>query len=117
MMVCGNTNGFPKIHCVLPLDYHLIRASMVVMFLFFGYQKWFDYEALALIPYINHALSFSGCTPYSASKAPLTSSELRSGCFGALSVRLDPGVAQMDAVLLGQLLVEVSHVQIEYRSR
>lgn len=36
------------------LDYHLIRASMVIIFLFFGYQKWFDYEAQALIPYISH---------------------------------------------------------------
>ena len=36
------------------LDYHLIRASMVVIFLFFGYQKWFQYEAQALIPYISH---------------------------------------------------------------
>ena len=36
------------------LDYHFIRASMVVIFLFFGYQKWFDYEAQALIPYISH---------------------------------------------------------------
>jgi uncharacterized membrane protein YkgB len=36
------------------LDYHLLRASMVVIFLFFGYQKWFEYEAQALIPYISH---------------------------------------------------------------
>jgi uncharacterized membrane protein YkgB len=36
------------------LDYHLIRASMVTIFLFFGYQKWFPYEAQALIPYISH---------------------------------------------------------------
>jgi uncharacterized membrane protein YkgB len=36
------------------LDYHLIRASMVVIFLFFGYQKWFPYEAQGLIPYIGH---------------------------------------------------------------
>jgi uncharacterized membrane protein YkgB len=36
------------------LDYHVIRASMVVIFLFFGYQKWFQYEAQALIPYISH---------------------------------------------------------------
>src|SRR5215468_790731 len=36
------------------LDYHLIRASLVVLFLFFGYQKWFDYEAQVLIPYISH---------------------------------------------------------------
>ena len=36
------------------LDYHFIRASMVIIFLFFGYQKWFNYEAQALIPYITH---------------------------------------------------------------
>src|SRR5947199_8541731 len=41
------------------LDYHLLRASMVVLFLFFGYQKWFEYEAQVLIPYIsNGALIF-----------------------------------------------------------
>src|SRR5215469_15322984 len=36
------------------LDYHLIRAAMVIIFLFFGYQKWFEYEAQVLIPYINN---------------------------------------------------------------
>jgi uncharacterized membrane protein YkgB len=36
------------------LDYHFLRASMVIIFLFFGYQKWFDYEAQALLPYIGH---------------------------------------------------------------
>jgi uncharacterized membrane protein YkgB len=36
------------------LDYHLVRASMVIIFSFFGYQKWFNYEAQALIPYISH---------------------------------------------------------------
>jgi uncharacterized membrane protein YkgB len=36
------------------LDYHLIRASMVIIFLFFGYSKWFSYEAQALIPLISH---------------------------------------------------------------
>ena len=36
------------------LDYHLLRASMVVIFAFFGYQKWFEYEAQVLIPYISH---------------------------------------------------------------
>ena len=35
------------------LDYRLLRASMVIIFLFFGYQKWFEYEAQALIPYIS----------------------------------------------------------------
>ena len=36
------------------LDYHLIRASMVIIFLFFGYQKWFQYEADVLISYISN---------------------------------------------------------------
>jgi uncharacterized membrane protein YkgB len=36
------------------LDYHLIRSSMVIVFLFFGYQKWFEYEAQVLIPYISN---------------------------------------------------------------
>ena len=36
------------------LDYHFLRASMVILFLFFGYQKWFEYEAQALLPYISH---------------------------------------------------------------
>ena len=36
------------------LDYHLIRASMVVLFLFFCYQKWFEYEEQVLIPYISN---------------------------------------------------------------
>src|SRR5262245_8829362 len=27
---------------------------MVIIFLFFGYQKWFQYEAQALIPYISN---------------------------------------------------------------
>ena len=36
------------------LDYHLLRGVMVVIYLFFGYQKWFEYEAQALIPYFTH---------------------------------------------------------------
>jgi uncharacterized membrane protein YkgB len=36
------------------LDYHLIRASMALIFLAFGYQKWFAYEAPVLIPYISN---------------------------------------------------------------
>jgi uncharacterized membrane protein YkgB len=45
------------------LDYHFFRASMVIIFLFFGYQKWFGYEALALIPYINHGPLISWMYP------------------------------------------------------
>ena len=35
------------------LDYHLVRASMVIIYFFFGYQKWFAYEAQGLIPFIS----------------------------------------------------------------
>ena len=36
------------------LDNHLIRASMVIIYFFFGYQKWFNYEAQGLIPFFTH---------------------------------------------------------------
>jgi uncharacterized membrane protein YkgB len=36
------------------LDYHLIRASMVIIFLLFGYQKWSEYEVQVLVPYISN---------------------------------------------------------------
>ena len=36
------------------LDCHFIRASMVIIYFFFGYQKWFDYEAQGLIPFFTH---------------------------------------------------------------
>jgi uncharacterized membrane protein YkgB len=45
------------------IDYNLVRASMVIIFLFFGYQKWFDYEAQALIPYISHGPLISWLYP------------------------------------------------------
>ena len=41
------------------LDLHLVRASMVLIFVLFGYQKWFEYEAQTLIPFIrNGPLTF-----------------------------------------------------------
>ena len=45
------------------LDYHLIRASMVLIFLMFGYQKWFDYEAQVLIPFISNGPLISWLYP------------------------------------------------------
>ena len=36
------------------LDLHLVRGSMVLIFLLFGYQKWFEYEAQSLIPFISN---------------------------------------------------------------
>jgi uncharacterized membrane protein YkgB len=35
-------------------DYHLLRAAMVIIFFFFGYQKWFAYEVDRLIPFISN---------------------------------------------------------------
>jgi uncharacterized membrane protein YkgB len=45
------------------VDYHLIRASMVIIFLFFGYQKWWAYEAQVLIPYISNGPLISWMYP------------------------------------------------------
>ena len=45
------------------LDYHLVRASMVIIFLFYGYQKWFEYEAQVLIPYISNGPLISWMYP------------------------------------------------------
>ena len=45
------------------LDYHMIRASMIIVFFLFGYQKWFAYEAQALIPFISHGPLISWLYP------------------------------------------------------
>ena len=37
------------------IDYHVIRASMVIMYFFFGYQKWWPYEAERLVPFISNS--------------------------------------------------------------
>src|SRR5262249_55763298 len=36
------------------LDLHIVRGSMVLIFVLFGYQKWFEYEAQGLIPFISN---------------------------------------------------------------
>ena len=35
-------------------DYHLMRVAMVIIFFFFGYQKWWAYEVDRLVPYISN---------------------------------------------------------------
>lgn len=45
------------------LDYRLLRAAMVLIFLLFGYQKWFSYEAEALIPFISNGPLISWLYP------------------------------------------------------
>jgi len=36
------------------LDNQLVRASMVFIYLIFGYQKWFEFEAQGLAPFFTH---------------------------------------------------------------
>ena len=55
------------------LDYHVMRASLVVLFLFFGYQKWFDYEAQVLIPYISNGPLLFWTVSYTHLTLPTTS--------------------------------------------
>ena len=45
------------------LDYHVIRASMIIMFFFFGYQKWWAYEADRLVPFISNGPLISWLYP------------------------------------------------------
>jgi hypothetical protein len=59
------------------LDYQVLRSAMVIIFFFFGYQKWWAYEAERLIPYISHGPLIFGCIPPLASAVP--------ACFWALA--------------------------------
>src|SRR5215471_703383 len=36
------------------LDLHLVRASMVLIYVLFGYQKWWEYEVQTLQPFISN---------------------------------------------------------------
>jgi uncharacterized membrane protein YkgB len=36
------------------LDYHLLRTAMVIIFAWFGYDKWFEAEIRGLLPLITH---------------------------------------------------------------
>ncbi|MES2742638.1 MAG: DUF417 family protein [Pseudomonadota bacterium] len=45
------------------LDYRLLRSAMVVVFFFFGYAKWFEYEANGLIPFISNGPLISWMYP------------------------------------------------------
>src|SRR6478609_731501 len=45
------------------LDYHLVRVSMVIIYLLFGYQKWWEYEAQNLIPFISNGPLISWMYP------------------------------------------------------
>lgn len=45
------------------LDYHLLRASMVIIFAWFGYDKWFESEIRGLLPLISHGPFISWTIP------------------------------------------------------
>ncbi|RUL69414.1 YkgB family protein [Dyella choica] len=65
-------------------DYHLLRASMVIIFAFFGYQKWFDYEAQVLIPYISNGPLISWMYPVFGIRGASTFLGVSEWTFGAL---------------------------------
>lgn len=43
-------------------EVEFMRWVLVLIFLMFGYTKWFDYEAQALVPLISNSPSSPGCT-------------------------------------------------------
>jgi uncharacterized membrane protein YkgB len=66
------------------LDYHLLRASMVIIYFFFGYQKWFDYEAQGLIPFFTHGPLISWMYPVFGIKGSAYVLGVSEWLFGAL---------------------------------
>lgn len=45
------------------LDIQLLRLSLVLIFFLFGYAKWFDYEAQALVPLLENSPLLSWLYP------------------------------------------------------
>lgn len=66
------------------LAYNLIRWSMVIIFLFFGYQKWFEYEAKTLIPFISNGPLISWMYPVFGVKGATWFLGFAEWLFGAL---------------------------------
>jgi uncharacterized membrane protein YkgB len=83
------------------LDYHLLRTSMFIIFLFFGYQKWFEYEAQILIPYISNGPLISWMYPLFGIRGASTFLGVSEWTTGAL---LLAGFWNKKAGVLGALL-------------
>src|ERR1700747_3357648 len=66
------------------LDYHVIRASMIIMYFFFGYQKWWPYEAESLVPFISNSPLISWLYPVFGHQAPSWLLGVSEWTFGAL---------------------------------
>jgi uncharacterized membrane protein YkgB len=45
------------------LEYHVLRLAMVIIFAFFGYTKWHQYGAQAMIPFISNSPFISWLYP------------------------------------------------------
>src|SRR5215813_5164770 len=45
------------------IEYHLLRGAMVLIFLIFGYAKWFKYDVDLLAPFITHGPLISWLYP------------------------------------------------------
>lgn len=45
------------------LDYHLLRIAMVIIFVWFGYDKWFEAEIRGLLPIIENGPLISWTIP------------------------------------------------------
>jgi uncharacterized membrane protein YkgB len=45
------------------LDYNILRAAMVIIFAWFGYDKWFEAEIQGLLPIITHGPLISWTIP------------------------------------------------------
>jgi uncharacterized membrane protein YkgB len=66
------------------LDSRLLRGSLVIIFAFFGYQKWFQYEADVLIPYISNGPLISWMYPVFGVRGASTFLGVAEWTFGAL---------------------------------
>jgi uncharacterized membrane protein YkgB len=66
------------------LDNHLVRASMVIIYFFFGYQKWFGYEIQGLIPFFTHGPLISWMYPVFGMKGATYFLGVSEWLFGAL---------------------------------
>src|ERR1700751_2302989 len=80
------------------LDYHLMRAAMVIIMLLFGYQKWFPYEAHTLIPFISNGPLISWMYPVFGIRGASWFLGVSEGLFGGL---IFPGFWNKAAGALG----------------
>src|SRR5579862_5547056 len=77
------------------LDYHLVRAALVLTFFLFGFQKWFPSTRRHSFRTSAMARSFSGSTRFLVSREPRTSLASSNGCWRCSSSS-DSGTASWE---------------------